>query len=134
MIEFTPDLETKVNTIDTQHKQLFKLINDVVAMGVKAITKEETEATLKALGDYIYKHFRDEELLQQSTSFPKIDWHKEQHKIYEKSFAALKAEYVAKGPSVDFTLRLNESIIKWIVQHIKTADKELGKHILKKEW
>ena len=41
----------------------------------------------------------------------------------------LKAEYAHNGPSAAFTLYLNKSIIEWIVTHIRSADKELGKFL-----
>jgi len=129
MIKFTPDLETKVPQIDSQHKELFARINDVVAMGVKSASKEETDKTFKLLGDYINKHFRDEEELQRKSGYPKYEWHREQHKLYVDSFNKLKLEYAQNGPSTAFTLQLNKSIIDWIVKHIRHVDVELGKFL-----
>lgn len=129
MIKFTPDLETKVKQIDDQHKELFTRINDIVAMGVKSVSKEETDKTFKLLSDYVSKHFRDEELLQFKSGYPKLDWHKEQHKLFINSVNALKAEYDKNGASAVFTLQLNNSIIEWIVKHIKHVDVELGKFL-----
>jgi len=133
MINFTPDLEVKVANIDNQHKELFKRINDVTNLGTKSVNKEETDKTLKLLGDYIVKHFRDEEQLQVRYGYPKYEWHKEQHKLYIDSFNKLKAEYENNGPSAAFTLQLNKSIIDWIVKHIKHVDVELGKFINEKK-
>jgi hemerythrin-like metal-binding protein len=129
MINFTPDLETKVEVIDQQHKQLFQRINDVVALGLKSYSKEETDKTINMLGDYIVKHFSDEEALQQKYGYPKYEWHRGQHKLYIETFSKMKAEYAANGPSAAFTLQLNKSIIDWIVKHIRHVDVELGKFI-----
>ncbi|MCL2853568.1 MAG: hypothetical protein FWE20_11180 [Defluviitaleaceae bacterium] len=38
-------------------------------------------------------------------------------------------EYLKNGPSTQLTLRINKSIIEWIVKHIKNVDVDLGKHI-----
>ncbi|MCL2617038.1 MAG: hemerythrin family protein [Defluviitaleaceae bacterium] len=132
MVNFTPDLETHVPKIDNQHKELFKRINEVVAMGAKSVNKEETDKTLVLLGDYIKEHFRDEEELQKKSGYPKYEWHRDQHKQYIDSFNKLKAEYTKNGPSAMFTLQLNKSIIEWIVKHIKHVDIELGKFINQK--
>ena len=129
MIKFTPDLETKVPKIDAQHKELFKRINDIVAMGVKAVNKEETDKTFKLLSDYITEHFRDEEELQRKSGYPKYEWHREQHKLFVDSFKNLKQEYDKNGASAAFTLQLNKSIIDWIVKHIRHVDIELGKFL-----
>jgi len=133
MINFTADLEVKVPNIDNQHKELFKRINDLTALGAKSVSKDETDKTIKLLGDYIIKHFRDEEELQKRYAYPKYEWHREQHKIYIDSFNKLKAEYDKNGPSTAFTLQLNKSIIDWIVKHIKHVDVELGKFINEKK-
>ena len=129
MIDFTPDLLTNVTAIDDQHKELFNRINAVVSMGHKSISKEETDKTLDMLGNYIVKHFGDEEALQRKYSYPKYEWHHEQHQTYIAEFQKLKAEYDKNGPSVQFTLQLNKSIIGWIVKHIKNVDVELGRFI-----
>jgi len=133
MINFTPDLETKVDYIDQQHKELFKRINDVASLGAKSYSKEETDKTINLLGEYIIEHFRDEEELQKKYGYPKYEWHCEQHKLYIDTFNKLKAEYIANGPSANFTLQLNKSIIDWIVKHIRYVDVELGKFINQKK-
>ncbi|MCL2557667.1 MAG: hemerythrin family protein [Treponema sp.] len=129
MINFTEDLETKVPHIDEQHRELFSRINAAVELGSTAAEKAETDKTFKLLGDYIDRHFSDEEALQRKSGYPKCDWHREQHQLYVRAFQELKAEYDQNGPSLEFTLRLNKSIIDWIVKHIRYVDKELGKYI-----
>ena len=128
MITLTKDMETGVAKIDEQHKELVKRLNAAISMGTKSVSKEETEKTLNFLGDYIVKHFSDEEALQRQCNYPKYDWHKEQHRIYVDDFKKLKEEFAANGPSAKFTVSLNTSLMNWIVKHIKTVDVELGKY------
>ena len=130
-MKFTPDLEIGVGNIDSQHKELFDRIAAVVALGAKSMTKEETDKTINMLGEYIVKHFRDEELLMARHNYPELEKHKVLHAQYIDGFHKLKAEYYANGPSALFTLQLNQSIIEWIVKHIKTADKAFGKFMQK---
>jgi len=121
-------METGVAKIDAQHRELVDRLNAVVAMGTKSVSSEETRKTLNLLGDYIVKHFGDEEALQIQSGYPKYEWHKEQHRQYIAEFQALKDEFAANGSSAKFTLALNKSIIEWIVKHIKFADVDFGKH------
>ena len=127
MITLTKDMETGVAKIDEQHKELVTRLNAVIAMGTSAVSKEETQKTLNFLGEYIIKHFRDEEGLQRQCGYKKYEWHKEQHQSYINTFKALKEEFAANGPSAKFTVNLNTSLINWIVNHIKVVDVELGK-------
>jgi hemerythrin len=128
MITLTKDMEVGVPKIDAQHKELVDRLNAVTAMGTKSVSKEETQKTLDLLGEYIVKHFGDEEALQRQSGYPKYDFHRGQHQIYVAEFAKLKKEFAANGVSAKFTLDLNNSIINWIVMHIKTVDVEFGKY------
>jgi len=127
MIAVSKDMETGVGMIDSQHRELIDRINAVVSMGVKSFSAEETQKTIDLLGGYITKHFGDEEKLQAQSGYPKSEWHKEQHQAYINGFEKLKKEFEGNGYSAKFTIGLNDSIIKWIVQHIKSADVEFGK-------
>lgn len=128
MIILTKDMEVGVSQIDAQHKELVNRLNAVVSMGAKSVSKEETQKTLDFLGDYIVKHFRDEEVLQKKSGYPKYEWHKGQHQIYIDEFQKLNQEFMTNGVSARFTLDLNNSIINWIIRHIKTVDVQFGKY------
>ena len=127
MITMGKDMEVGVAKIDSQHKELINRINAVTSMGVKSVSNEETQKTLDLLGEYIVKHFSDEEELQKQSGYPKYDWHKEQHRSYVGEFEKLKNEFSLNGVSPKFTLALSNSIINWIVKHIKSADVEFGR-------
>jgi hemerythrin len=128
MIALTKDMEVGIPKIDAQHRELVDRLNAVTAMGTKSVSKEETQKTLDLLGEYIVKHFGDEEAMQKQSGYPKYEWHKGQHQLYVAEFMKLKKEFMANGVSALFTLNLNNSIINWIVRHIKTVDVEFGKH------
>ena len=128
MITITKDMETGISKIDAQHKELVDRLNAVTSMGVKSVSTEETQKTLDFLGDYIVKHFSDEEALQKQSDYPKYDWHKAQHQLFIAEFQKLKKEFAMNGYSPKFTLSLSNSIINWIVKHIKSVDVEFGKH------
>ena len=133
MIILSKDMEVGVEKIDTQHKELINRLNAVVSMGVKAVSNEETQKTLDLLGDYIVKHFTDEEVLQRQSGYSKYEWHKGQHQIYVDEFNKLKDEFTMNGYSPKFTLDMSNTIINWIVRHIKSVDVELGKYLKNKQ-
>jgi len=129
MLEFTPDLETNVTSVDDQHKEIIKLINDLSEMGAKSFTLEELTKTLDFLGDYAIRHFHDEEELMRKWKYPRYEEHKEMHKKFISIFDELKAELLRKGPSVEFVFQVNKSIVNWIMLHIKQADKAMAAYI-----
>ena len=129
MITLPKELETGVAKIDSQHRELIDRLNAVTSMGMQAVTKEETLKTLDLLGNYIMRHFTDEEVLLMQCKYPKLEWHKEQHRLYFIEFIKLKKNFAASGHSPKYTLELTNSIINWIVRHIKTVDVDMGRHL-----
>ena len=127
MIKFDKNMEVGVKLIDDQHQELITRINAFVGLGVKSYSPDETRKMLDSLGDYIKKHFSDEEKLHASVKYPEAAWHKCQHALYIKEFEELYKEYNENGISTAFTLKMTNSIIGWIVKHIKSADVHFGK-------
>ncbi|MDR0304692.1 MAG: hemerythrin family protein [Chitinispirillales bacterium] len=128
MITLSKDMEIGVKKVDDQHRELIDRINDVSAMGARSVSNEETQKTIDMLGDYIVKHFGDEEGLQMRCGYPKYEWHKGQHKMLINEYQRIKNEFAQFGPSPKFTLDLSKSIIDWVVRHIKSADVEFGRY------
>jgi len=129
MIALSKDMEVGVAKIDAQHRELIDRINAVTSMGVKSVSKEEAQKTLDLLETYVIKHFGDEEALQKQANYPKYEWHKGQHQLYIAEIKKLKKEFSDNGESAKFILDVSNSIINWIVRHIKSADVEFGKFL-----
>ena len=127
MITFSKDLEIGVSLIDEQHKNLVDRLNTITYMGLKSTLKEETQKTIDLLGEYVIKHFNDEEELQKTSGYPKYELHKEQHKLFIKEFIALKKEFETNGNSTKFTSDLSKSVTLWILRHIQGDDYEFGR-------
>jgi len=132
MITLSKDMEVGVAEIDAQHKELVDRLNTLTAMGHDAVSDEETKKTIDMVGEYILKHFTDEEKLQRQNNYPEYETHKKLHQHYVDEFKKLKEEFNANGHSLKFTMDLNNSLINWIVKHIKSADVEFGKFLKSK--
>ena len=129
MLTLSKDLEVGVLEIDSQHMELINRINSLLAIGHDAVSKEETQKTLDMLGEYVVKHFSDEEGLQKKNNYPEYEAHRKMHQFFIDEFKNLEKEFAASGHSLKFTMDLNNSLINWIVKHIKSADVELGKFL-----
>ena len=132
MIKLSKDMEVGVVEIDTQHMELVNRLNVLTDMGHDAVSQEETQKTLDMVEEYIVKHFSDEEALQKKYNYPVYEEHRKLHQLYISEFQKLKKEFNENGHSLKFTMDLNNSLIHWIVKHIKSADVELGKFIKSK--
>ncbi|MCL1848848.1 MAG: hemerythrin family protein [Clostridiales bacterium] len=128
-MRFLSSMITNVDLIDEQHRTLFNHIDMVESIGTTPIPKDKAVETIQFLGDYIVKHFHDEEELQKNSRYPRIKEHQKLHKWYIKEFQKLKNEYDKHGYSAHFAHILNESIIDWYSNHVLVEDIALGKHI-----
>jgi hemerythrin len=129
MIIFSKDMEVGVQEIDKQHMELVNRLNSLLSMGNDAASKEETQKTMDMVGEYIVVHFADEEKLQRKNNYPEYESHREMHKFYISEFQRLKKDFDENGHSLKFAMDLNNSLINWIVKHIKSADVKLGKFL-----
>lgn len=128
MITFTQDMKTGIARIDAQHRELCDRINAVITAGANAVTKNETEKTLAFLSEYVIRHFSDEEKLQQESRYPEMAAHKAQHQAFIASLKQLSNEFTANGPSAKFTLAVNQSVIDWLVKHIRNVDMKFAQY------
>ena len=60
-MDWTDKLSVGIEIIDTQHKELFLRINDLVAAIKQSVCKYKIGDVVKFLGDYIIFHFGEEE-------------------------------------------------------------------------
>jgi len=129
MLKFTLDLVTNVESVDEQHKEIFRRLNEMSDMGTKLFTDEEVQKTLDFLGEYVVNHFKAEEDLMQKSSYPNYSSHKHEHDKFLESFTKYRHEFQDMGSTVSYTLGLVEHIVDWIVTHIKQSDKEMAKYV-----
>jgi hemerythrin len=128
MLSLSKDMETGVEKIDTQHRELINRINKLLAAGESTTSEAETQKTIDFLGEYVIKHFGDEEELQIKSNYPKYPEHKEKHTSFINDFFKLKREFAGKTNSFEFSMKLNNSLITWITKHIKGDDAEFGNY------
>ena len=127
MIYMTDDMLIGISEIDEQHRELVGRVSELLKMPESAGFVTEVEKTLNFLAEYVVKHFKDEEDLQERIGFPGLEEHKLMHKDFLEKFAKFKQEFDEKGHSTILALNLNSSLIQWVVNHIKYQDAKIGK-------
>ena len=125
------DLETGIEKIDFQHKELFKAVNGLIDAchdnkGFKVI-----DDTITFLLNYTISHFNEEEALQQKGGYPDYPNHKKLHEDFRTQAQEL-AEKVKVGHSIDVVMELSRLIGDWLIKHIKKEDKKLGEYLKEK--
>ncbi len=119
-MQWTPDLETGIQVIDTQHKRIIDFINELDD-ATQTGNMEEINQVLEGLLDYTITHFEFEESLQEKANYPFFKAHKRVHEIFMKRIATFR-ERAGKGENVAPELL---SMLKiWLTSHIKGDDRD----------
>lgn len=126
--ELTKDLETGNALIDSEHRQLFNAVNQLMDACSTGQGRGKIESTAKFLEGYVKKHFGDEEQLQKTSKYPAYPTHKLFHDGYIRQLDVVCDAIAKDGPSIANLSRLNTQI-GILVNHIRTEDKKLAAHV-----
>ena len=127
--EFTENLATGNEMIDSQHKELIQKINDLLDSCEKSSDKVVAIKTLDFLSDYTEYHFNAEEQLQKDIEYPGYDKHKAQHEEFKKTVEELHEMLVEEeGPSPAFVAKVQENVINWLYTHIQGFDRSVAEY------
>lgn len=125
--EMTKDLETGNALIDSEHRQLFKAVNDLLDACSQGKGRSQVESTLDFLVTYVAKHFADEEKLQVQTSYPGYSAHRQFHEWYKSELDKAAREIKIQGASITALNSLNQMVGK-LLMHIRMDDRKVALH------
>lgn len=117
-IEWTSDLNTGIDVIDNQHKEIVNFINQLE----NAIARSNQPAVgnvLAELVNYTLSHFAFEESMQEEAGYKFARPHKAIHDVFVKRVAQYQERHVL---GEDITEGLHSMLCTWLVHHIKRDD------------
>lgn len=127
--EFTDSLVTGNEMIDSQHRELIGKINDLLISCEEKSNQSGAARMLNYLADYTDYHFKAEETLQESISYPGIKEHKLKHAELQKTVQELHDMLMEEeGPTDAFVERVNEKVRDWLYYHIQTFDRSVAEY------
>jgi len=131
-MQWTDRLATGINTIDSQHKELFKRIDNLVLAIKQHRCKSEIDGMIKFLDDYARVHFSEEEKHMRETHYGGLEEQREDHEKYLAALAELKEQASlprVQGSSYDLSATTNQVVVDWIVAHIMRLDMKFGEYL-----
>jgi hemerythrin len=131
-MEWTERLATGISTIDSQRKELFKRINNLVIAIKQQRCKSEIDGTIKFLDDYARVHFSEEEKQMRDSNYGGLEEQREDHKKYLAALLELKEQASLpriQGGSYDLSATTNQVVVDWIVDHIMKVDMRFGEFL-----
>jgi hemerythrin len=126
MLEWKADYETGVPTVDTQHKVLFDNINRLgKLLGKDDIERAEANYLLQFLESYAEQHFKGEESCMARYRCPAYGKNKEEHAQFRTILGFAIGQYETTATPKVVLVRLHESMVWWIHNHILKVDIQL---------
>jgi hemerythrin-like metal-binding protein len=131
MYEWTEDLAIGVETIDSQHREMFRAFKALLKEPDNPGTAvpEELPWMLGFLEDYVVNHFGMEELYMRRYSYPGYPDHKSQHVEFINRFYDLRDEIDAEGINPKTAEKVADFVGYWLVHHIGETDRALGEFL-----
>lgn len=114
--------KTGIELIDTQHRELFDRVNDLVKALVLAKGKEEVQGMIGFLDSYVSVHLSAEEDMMLKKKYPKYTPHKIAHEKFVENIMKLKNETAKNGVTLQLATIVSELIGDWFFNHIKMMD------------
>lgn len=121
-IKWSSELDTGIQVIDNQHKRIVEYINKLIDAR-HSHTQEQVAEVLNELVDYTLSHFTFEESLMEEAGYPFIKGHKRVHQLFVKRVG----NYVQRFKmGEDVTGELLNTLKAWLINHIKSDDKDFA--------
>lgn len=128
MLWWTEELSSGIEFIDDQHRELFKLINEVFS-AVNVNDAALISNTLDYLLHYVIEHFGAEESCMIKGHYPDFEEHREQHSYFIKQVYRLFCRFEAEKASPEFMNDFQLLMVEWLVDHISETDKRLAEYL-----
>jgi hemerythrin-like metal-binding protein len=115
-------LSIGVKEMDDQHKKLISKINDLMD-NIDKSSNQEVLSQYTSLGDYVVKHFKEEELFMESINYDGLA----SHKIIHKKLLDQLGEFAdqIKNDTLD-SQKLFSFLELWLKSHIMGIDAKYG--------
>lgn len=114
-----------VEQIDNQHKELFRMTEELIrAVGEDAST-EEYQKIVGFLKDYVIYHFRDEEDYQASIRYAGIEAHKKEHRQFTQTVLNYEKRLKETGFDRGVMKDLAGSVTAWLIYHVVDTDQKI---------
>ena len=127
--EFSDNLVTGNEMIDSHHKELIDRINKLLDSCEQSNEKAVAVRTLDYLSEYTDFHFSAEEQLQREIDYPGFAKHKEQHDAFKQTIKELEEMLEEEeGPSQAFVEKIQENVIRWFYTHIEGFDLSVAEY------
>lgn len=116
------EYETGNEIIDSQHKELFEKIDNLLISIYEGRERDEVFYFEKFLQTYVNKHLMTEEIILKKNNYPDYEEHLKEHAAYRMIAKDIERELHKEGPSLYIAVRVEKEIRSWWENHILKTD------------
>lgn len=131
IIDWTNKFSVGNESLDTDHKILMDLINQLHDAYAGNRELETLEIVFDVLMDYIDRHFVREETMMAEHGYPSIVAHHESHERLKRDVMALHHRYLAQR-NPEFIVELLAFLTDWWSSHILEEDMDYKPFLIRK--
>ena len=122
MFEWDENYSVGIQSIDNQHKELFRHLNNLLEAMKQGQANAIITQTISEVERYAIIHFQKEEFFFQRFNFPGSAEHIKEHQNFREKVSSFKAEL--RTGEVTLTIELLYFLKDWIDHHILDIDKQ----------
>lgn len=119
-------MSTGVAKIDQQHQELISKLNGLLEAMRKGRGKDEIGKLIAYLGEYVVKHFSDEEAEMERVKCPAATANRIAHQQFVKRFTEIRNRFDKDGVSPKLIIDVQQALLDWFVAHIRSIDTKLA--------
>ncbi len=109
-----------IREIDAQHKELIRMINELIEMKDAKVDSETISDILTKMTQYAVYHFKTEEQYMRDYDYPEYSLHKEKHTEFKKRTVAFCMDTMAYKETIP--TEILSYLKNWLINHILKSD------------
>ncbi len=115
-----------IDKIDSQHKIIIKLINDLNEKLSAGVNREDLDSVMKELYKYTKFHFQEEEELMEKYKFPLFNEHLKMHREFVG-----RLQTICKNDDIFMDgVSIISFLCEWLINHILEEDKKYSSYAI----
>lgn len=122
VITWSDDLSVGIQVIDTDHRLLISLVNQLNEAVADEQGHDTVGSVLNALCDYTAYHFGREEMLMEACGYADLEAHKAVHAELRERVSEIRNLY-ADNPGMVLGEDLMAFLNSWLQEHIRDRDR-----------
>lgn len=121
LVQWTPELEFGIDWMDQHHRAMIDALNEIASLPVHC-DMADVDASLERLRRIAWHHFHEEEARLPINAHEQVHRHVAQHRHLAAELDRIIFD--VRSRRLNITQAVRDRLGQWLIDHIKTADRE----------